>query len=373
MVTTAEVKWGKYKEYEGPYWYGHDCKFELPPNPDNNHKILATISATEGSSYSAINAYDRCIYSAGLIQWCSASYFLVEKMFGYIASKDPALLNALGPALAASGGATFNKNGNGRWRFFFNNGHEVDEKIEQKRLYLLNSTGHRGDWDDASKEHAKIWVAAGANFLAQEPAKPLQTAYTAARVKWFATKQARSIILDDQPDEGWVGGTRAAFWSFGANLPAVASKHLIKAAETAPGPKWSQDWCIHVLKELTFGPGIAIYPGRYGKIRPVIEKLYGIDLPDYASELKAWETDQDADHDAPTDKEPTFTSVEEIQRFLDDQGYDLGPAGVDGHMGMKTMDAIRTFQKMHGLDDDGLVGKLTRAAMLKVHREKVCG
>jgi len=142
--------------------------------------------------------------------------------------------------------------------------------------------------------------------------------------------------------------------------------------------KWSKDWCIHITKQLTFGPKIAIYPHRYKAIRPVVEKLYGVDLPDHADELKKWTQSMEMDPVEPeviydeAPKEPTFTTVREIQRLLFDMGYDLGPSGVDGWEGRKTKEAVRTFQGLNGLTTDGIVGPNTRTKMLAVWRAKVC-
>jgi len=56
-------------------------------------------------------------------------------------------------------------------------------------------------------------------------------------------------------------------------------------------------------------------------------------------------------------------------------GYDLGASGpngdgVDGREGAKTRAAIMTFQRLNELQDDGLVGKNTRAKMLAVYRAR---
>lgn len=367
-ATSPEIRWGSYRNWEGAYFHGSK-KFVLPANPTTNQKVVAVITATEGGTVDACNAYDRCIISPGLVQWCEATYFLASNLLGFILSKNPSLIGPLRPALEASNARFQQKPGSTKWRFYFKDGNEVDEHSEQTKLFLLNSSGHKGSWDDESKAHVKLWVASMANFLVQPEADGLQVEYTAARVKTFATKDARAIIFDDQPDTGWVGATRAGFLSFAANLPAVAGKHLVEATKSTNAPKWSPDWCIAVLKQLTFGPGITIYPGRYNKIRPVIETNYGVDLPDFASELKAWETAQNEGIDPPVSDEPSFRTVEEIQTFLASMSYDLGPAGVDGRLGAKTQEAIETFQRLNGLVVDGQVGPKTRAKMLQVYRE----
>jgi hypothetical protein len=67
MVDKSQIKWGEYKNYEGPYFIG-SVPFSLSSNPSDDEKILAVITATEGGCYDSINMYDSCILSSGLIQ-----------------------------------------------------------------------------------------------------------------------------------------------------------------------------------------------------------------------------------------------------------------------------------------------------------------
>jgi hypothetical protein len=305
------------------------------------------------------------IISVGLIQYGEAGQYSVSDMLGVVAKKDDDLLDLLKPALAQSH-ATFKTNEKNRYRFFLPGG-EVDTITEQQQLFL-QCDGHKDSWNDSSKLYAKTWAACVASVFEQPDAQVAQVSYIAPRLKGFAMKEAATLLFDGQPDSGWVGGLRAGFLSFAANLPAVASKHLLVAAGASSAPKWSEDWCIGILKQLTFGPGISIYPGRYNKIRPVIEKLYGINLPDFAEELRVWQAHQDEGMDAPSASEPTFMNVGEVQELLIHLGYDLGPSGADGTSGPKTKEAISMYQTARGLDPDGVVGKLTRKDMLEMYR-----
>ena len=54
-------------------------------------------------------------------------------------------------------------------------------------------------------------------------------------------------------------------------------------------------------------------------------------------------------------------NVQEIQRRLKALGFDPGPE--DGNMGPRTRDAIRAFQRAHGLKDDGIIGPVTTGAL----------
>src|SRR5258706_10793598 len=55
--------------------------------------------------------------------------------------------------------------------------------------------------------------------------------------------------------------------------------------------------------------------------------------------------------------------VEELQRLLNEDGFALA---VDGLFGRDTDNAVRRFQREQSLDDDGIVGPLTWAALLGV-------
>ena len=58
--------------------------------------------------------------------------------------------------------------------------------------------------------------------------------------------------------------------------------------------------------------------------------------------------------------------VSELQTMLMRLGYDLGPCGVDGDFGKDTETAVIRFQAGHGLEADGVVGKVTWAALEKM-------
>lgn len=365
MTSVQEIGWGSYKQYEGPFYRG-TASYSLGKTYTEEQRTMAVITATEGGHFDAINAYDRCILSSGLIQWCEAGQYSVSDMLGAVAEAQGKVPKDLSDLIDGIG-VEFKKNSRGRWRFFFKDSRgEVDRIEEQKQLFLLNSSGEKGTWDDASKAHAKAWAAAVANVFHDPVAQKAQVDYTVPRLTGFATKEAKDVLwgTTSSPPAGsgdWRAAGRAAYLSFAANLPTTASKSLLDYVAKAGRPIWSKDWTVGMLKALTFAPNIAIYPARFNAIRPVLEKLYGIDLPDFSDELKKW-------NDANVINVPNYSptgmhTVVEVQTALMKLGYDLGPRGADGAFGTKTRDALITFQAVHGLLADGIVGPKTSAAL----------
>lgn len=55
--------------------------------------------------------------------------------------------------------------------------------------------------------------------------------------------------------------------------------------------------------------------------------------------------------------------VKELQTDLKTLGYDIGKYGVDGDFGSATENAVKAFQKAHGLKQDGIVGEKTWGAI----------
>jgi hypothetical protein len=288
MVKPSDILWGRYKTREGPM-FGGVRKFTLSENPSDNEKYIAVLTATEGG-YDAINCYDSCILSVGLIQLCEV-FFLVSNMLGFVAETlgTDAVLVPLKPALDAAN-ATFRKNPtNGKWRFAFNDERgEVTSAARQRELFL-SCSGDIGSWTPESKAYAKLWAASMANVFATDDACRVQLDFLMKRIRSFVLADAAKIIFDGGVDEGWKGAFRAGFISFSANLPSTAQKQLLTFTSSTTSEKWSSDWCIGALKQLTFGPAIGIYPIRYDKIAPLLKRLWKVELPLTAAELKAWE------------------------------------------------------------------------------------
>lgn len=287
MVSVPKIGWGKYKGFEGPFFMG-SIPYSLPTEPTEEDRRLRVVTATEGGTYDAVNMYDQCIVSVGLIQWCETAGYLTSRLLHGVCEAGGAqhLTQALKPALDASG-AEFKKNLTGQWRFFLK-GKEVTTRTQQQELFL-GCDGREGSWTDEARSRARLWALCMANVWTDPKAREVQANFTKPRLMGFIIKDARQLLWDSTPDTGWNGMLRAAYLSFAANNPQKANDNVVKAAATTMARKWSPDWCIHVLKQLTFGPNIAIYGERYNKIRPWLEKLWsGVELPKDAGALKAW-------------------------------------------------------------------------------------
>jgi len=365
MITTAQVGWAGYNKYEGP-WFRGQCGFQrVEPTDSLSKKILAVITSTEGGRYDAINMYDRMICSVGLIQWGDAGQFSVCDMLGEVFQADESALTGLIDYVNTRG-FSFNR-ASKRWRFS-RGGAVVDTIAEQQDLYLAGSSGLKGQWTEAQKNWARGFVVAMQSVWASPRAQEAQLRYTVERLTGFATPSAKAALFTDpgDADPNIVQATQAAYLSFAANLPAVASSQLQKLQTSAP--KWSIEWLSALLKQLTFGPQIAIYPIRYNAIRPVIERLWGIDLPDTSKELAAWQKKMSIDPAAP--EEVRLDTPRAIQQALLTLHYDLGPAGADGVVGPKTRKALAAFQVTKGLQVTGAADAGTlialRQALLEV-------
>lgn len=342
MFTANDLRWGEYKQFEGP-WFPGVQKFQLPSNPTDNDRILAVMCATEGGAWDAYNGYDSCICTTGLIQWCEQGQYSVSDLFGDLA--EAGHWDKLEPvmAFASQHGFTFEKNPKGRWRFF-NCGDsmgEVDTLAEQRRLFFLNATGEKGSWDGESKEYAREFGAAIVNVWQDPAAQAVQAAYTVKRLKWFVLKEVAEIY-NAAPPTPLGRAFQAAYLSFAGNNPTRAKDALLRTVEmeTEGGPpRWSMDWVIMVLNAMTWGSNVAIYPHRYERIRPVLEKVYGVDLPDLSRDLK---------------ERDDYVDLAEVQKGLMALGFDLGPAGADGRFGKKTKEAVMSFERLAGLPADGV-------------------
>lgn len=341
MVKAREIGWSSYKGFEGPFFRGR-YRFEVPEFPLDSDAIVAVISATEGGCYDSYNGYDGQDCSFGLIQVTERAYYQVSKLLGEVGRRDPELLEPLRLELTQKG-LSFRPNPRGRWRFFFRDSRgEVDVREEQQRMFFYRSTGERGSWDKASKRYAKEMAAAICTVMENPVAQAIQRDFVSNRVRQYAFGESKKF-LQSAPESDLGAAFTAAYLSFAVNNPVRANKHLSIALKRSRHARWGLSWFIDVLKELTFGPKISIYPHRYDAIREPLERLYNLNLPDMADELIPWI--EDTGHIFGFNA----TEVQEALIFL---GSDLGPRGADGKWGRKSRGAMFAFEESHEVPEE---------------------
>lgn len=347
MLTADQIGWGSYSAWEGPFFRGIQA-WKEPATPTEDDRWLSVITATEGGTWDAVNMYDSCIVTVGLIQWCERGMFGVSQMLAAVHKYDESALSVLPCPWQVQGG---------KFRFLDPRGGLVDTEEKMRYVYLggqcnpktvASDLGRKGTWTHEQKGYARTWAASFANVFRSERAREAQLVYTAGRLMGFFTPRARATLWD-----GTEGATqrmmRAAYLSFAANMPAWADATLAEVAPKPGPPKWSAEWCRKVLAALTFSRRVAIYPHRYNRIRPTLERLYGVDLPDFAVELQR------------AQEGGSCMTALEIQSALAVLGYDPGP--LDGKDGPKTRAAVKAFQADRGLTVDGAVGPQTQRAL----------
>lgn len=280
MITSKDVQWGKYKQYEGPYCHGK-IKFVLSDNPSIEEKIIAAITATEGGTYDSVNAYDSCIMSLGLIQWCD-KFHLMTRMLSYVANHGGSELITRPLAnILTRCNAKFDKNIVGEWTFY-QNGLECKTIDQLRNLYYAGATGLLGSWSAEQRDVAIQWVIGLANIWNDPIAQKLQVEYTASKIDIFTMQDAKKLLMTTYPEwVGWIAVTKFVFLSYAANNPTEANRLIKKAfaeqlKDVTAGTK---DWAIALIKCLALESNIAIWPGRYDRLRPVVEKLTGLQLP----------------------------------------------------------------------------------------------
>lgn len=355
-VTASQIRWGSYKEFEGPFFPGV-TPYRPPSQPDFEEKLLAVTTATEGGAYDAINMYDSCILSVGIIQLCE-KLFKVSDLLGECAQSESAFIKSTLSQLPVA--ADFRKNSRNQWRLVFLDGRgEVDNPDKMRQVYLGGSSGRKGEFTEQQKQHAREVAAAFASLWDSPGMRSAQVLHLKPRMTSYVMARSKQILFQDQEKDGIVGALKAAFVSYAANVPVTADQRLFEATQS---PAWAsasaEDKYELAMRSLVFGSKITIWPGRYKKIHPVLEELFDVDLP-------ALEDLAGAD-DSPGQADDDLNTEVGIQQFLIDHGFDLGPRGADGVIGTKTKEAIVTFQCAHGIYPDGIVTPEVRSKMLAI-------
>lgn len=357
-----DLKWGKYGDFEGFYTFGPSH----PPSADNNSPIDQTYLAVTCKTESpkgcpgAVNAYDQCQISVGYLQLCQ-TFFLTTNLLGFFLDKgltfSPALLEVLGKC-----NAELKRNKNKQWRLF-HNGNEVTTAKQNSNLFFGGASGKIGSWTDETKAVAAAWIAGLQETLLLPDAITLQQQFLITRIPTWVTSKAYKRLwgvgTPDREERGWTAAVRSMYLSFSANNQLIAEKNLLRLPESQN--LFNEEGFVALGRSLAFSEGNpVIYPKRCGDIFPEIERIYGVNIPDNAAQLKNWETT--------AIKPGTNLSTLEAQKLLISLGYDLGPKGADGIFGKKSEAAVRQFQAFYGLDVTGILNTETVYALQQSHK-----
>lgn len=358
MLTLGDIRWGSYKTFEGPWTLG-EHPYTLPDNATQSEKVMAVITATEGGRYDAVNMYDVCLWTAGIIQWCNrAPQRSVDSMLSRIAEADARILTPL-TKLAQERGYQYARRSN-QWQFLSPDYGELSTPERQRQLYFAGSSGEVGAWTEEQKHWARRWCLATAQVLGHPEAKRLQVMFTVPRLHSYFAHKSGAELLRRRPETPVGYAWEALYLSYAANNPLKASQAVENALRDSAGvmEPWTVSWLANMAWHMIFDPGIAIYPHRYEKVRPVIERLWGVDLPDAAGETEKWAARNHLDS--------RWLDPVELQRALVALGYDIGPSGADGVMGQKTREALMLFERRNNVPEshrDGMPDRHTLHAL----------
>lgn len=367
MIASSDIRFLGYKNWRGPFWKG-SALFKLPEKPSELDIIMDVISHTEGRYYDSYNGYDSCRMTISPIQVCERGQYTGSDLLGYLMGVrgDRDLIKPIDD-FGKEHGFIFTQDAKKRWRFhFLDERGSVDRDSELSQLVWRNSDGQKDSWTYEDREYAKGFAAAVINVMADPRGHRAQRDWLAKRVKLYAFKHAATLVKE-APDTPVGKALVAGLLSFCINNPSWAAKHCQIADESWKGARWTEDWLVHVMKQCTFGPRVAIYPHRWDAIRPSMEKHFGIDLPDFAADLEKWEVGIVSERPALKQSLSTKEAQWILRHVL---FFDLGASGedgdgVDGVYGKKTKGAVEAVQIICALDEvDGWIGKDTLTVLL---------
>lgn len=369
--SSSQIKWGDYGGFEGPYYLGST---PLPANfrqPTRDQKILMVLTATESGKADSVNMYDAGICSIGFRQDTAQSGNL-QKLLAYVNSKVPESTVELYSFLHERG-YDFKPGYGNVYNFFSIHNNEPLTKSEQLAKMFLQCSGKKGTWPGG--RHGPVAYAAMefasqlVNVLSWKGAPEAQAAFAVETIYGFMAEPAKSTLLGARGKSCYsssqvinLEAAIAIYVSFAANNPAIADRSFEQFIQRTKREFLSDEWLKELAAFMTFDPQIAIYPERYTVIRPVVEKLYSVNLPDYAGVLASEYTEY-------TFKTPdglqsfNIATVKGMQGALHWLGYEVGP--VDGILGRKTTTAVIEFQKDYHLDMDGKYGFKTRNKLMQ--------
>jgi hypothetical protein len=140
----------------------------------------------------------------------------------------------------------------------------------------------------------------------------VQTAFTLRNLEsGFVWGELRNELFNaNQPDDGWVGATRAMLLAYAVNAPAVVVGRY-KTARNSASLKYSPEWCLDVLRGVIVDSGVDVWKARWPASVPLVERAFGVKLPTYAQLVaRAWVVN---DPTPPPEPELTFVSVPDVK------------------------------------------------------------
>lgn len=347
-VKEKQIRFGSYKQYSGP-WFPGSIKFKTPENPDFLEKCLAVTTSTEGGSINAYNGYDSCISSVGLIQYCN-KYRLVERMLGACIDYEYENLNHINSFLSLlPTPVQMKKNRIGKWSYFMENV-EVSSEPLMRKMFFNGSSGLKGEWNKQDENHAIKVASIFSSMWDINSMVRGQIEFSKKNVTSYVTDTSRRIT-SGMSEDSYDGAIRAMIVSYSANIPSMAEKCLrrVSSRENWRGLDSREKFTI-LANEFVLNSGVGIWPERYGKIEKVISLLFDVDIPSLESIYGDGKID----------------TIEELQDFLLNEGFDIGESGSDGVMGKKTRLALSVFQSSAGLVPDGIPGPKTYQKMNQI-------
>jgi hypothetical protein len=358
IIDSSKVSWGSYSSWEGPVYWGTIPYGPVTKNDTFAKKLMGVLSSTEGGHYDACNLYDRCILTVGIVQWCEAApQCSVSDMLTLCDEADHDKLDEYLEHIAE--GLTIVKDDHGVGRLQLG-AQRIDNTSAQRGLFLGGSTGLKGQWTAPQIATAKKVCAVMASIWQEPEFQAAQLNFTVPKLievygRSFGSGP-RHMFDEGFSTEGFAGAMRAIYISYSANLPAVAANIFNRVFPNGLSGNDEAD-CIAMSKAMATTSGVGIWPRRYEMIRPTVEALFGVDLPDHTSDLSAWKADFDPGALV------AFPDTKSIQEALLKLGYDLGPSGADGVFGKASRAALMAFQKSKGLTADGVPGPNTFKAL----------
>jgi hypothetical protein len=357
MILPSDIGWGAYQDREGPFFPGR-ARIPEPRTPDPLTKLLLVLLATEsGGRPDAINFYDRCDLTLGLIQHCEAAgQQCAQLLWAIRTATGPDPFEPLEARLASRGmrlgmaGPTM--------AFLDRKGAAILTATERQNAFFAGSKGTRGGWSQAQRTEALEWAATFATVLGDPRTFEPHLRHASGKLLSYVMAETRRLVFPGGVVEGlgWRGALQAVVTSFSANLPAVADRHFRAfVAEQGGRVVDSESFVVGATAALTYRPRIGIYPERLRAILPTVQRLYGVNLS------AALVTPPKGPPPSPIEAE--LDKPHGLQAALLALGYDLGPKGADGVIGAKTREAVKAFQKARGLEVDGVVGPRTRAEL----------